>query len=55
MSEPLTAAEIKYFEDRHNEELLCRSCKEWTVRGEPCCPGSGIECESVCPICEENQ
>lgn len=51
--EPLTEDEIKYFIDRHEEQVICRACKEWTSFGESCC--GETECESECPLCLENQ
>lgn len=25
--------------DKHDEEIMCPKCYEWTTRGDPCCPG----------------
>lgn len=53
MSDPLTAAEIKYYSELHFEEIQCRKCHEWTQRGEPCC-GSPL-CDDECPFCKEDE
>lgn len=37
--------------ERHDELVICRSCKEWTTFGESCC--SVTQCEDGCPACAE--
>lgn len=51
MSQPIEDAELKYFHDQHYEEVVCRSCKEWTTFGESCCDQT--RCEDECPYCKE--
>lgn len=47
----LTEKEKQQLTERHHEQVMCSSCKEWTEYGEACC--GMTECESQCPVCIE--
>lgn len=51
VTRPLTAQEIGRLVERHHEQVMCSSCKEWTEFGESCC--GQTQCESDCPVCIE--